>query len=50
LLIPGELQRLHFINQQSGSGGTGERGTGAGGRELEQVAQEKKLKYLDVKI
>jgi len=41
LLIPGELQRLHFINQQSGSGGAGERGTGAGAVELEQVAQEK---------
>jgi len=38
LLIPGELQRLHFINQESGSGGAGEGGAGAGAVELEQVA------------
>jgi len=41
LLIPGDLERLHFINQETGSGGTGERGTGAGAVELEQSALEK---------
>tara|TARA_R110001632_G_scaffold23450_2_gene66410 strand:+ start:38973 stop:39188 length:216 start_codon:yes stop_codon:yes gene_type:complete len=41
LLIPGNLERLYFINQWSGCGGTGERGAGAGGRELEQSAPEK---------